>query len=157
MAVCKQCRWFDETERGGSYNRKGYCTSYKTYEDPDKYRDCKRFEPKGYHSSGNCYLTSACVDAMGLADDCRELTLLRNFRDTYMKNLPEGQKDIEHYYAVAPKIVEAVNAHPDAKAIWEKVYHELVEKCVRLIEANDLAKTYQTYKIYSLQMEEAYL
>jgi len=42
-----------------------------------KYRDCHTCCDL---SSFGCYLTTACVDAKNLADDCRELTILRKFK-----------------------------------------------------------------------------
>lgn len=55
-------------------------------------------------SSNGCYLTTACVEYKGLSDSCKELTLLRNFRDNYMKN--NSSTDIDKYYQVAPRIVD---------------------------------------------------
>lgn len=51
--------------------------------DPEKYYDNTE-DSKSSSSNNNssgCYLTSACVNAKGLPDDCEELTVLRNFRD----------------------------------------------------------------------------
>ena len=72
-----------------------YCRNYD-------YDDCPIY--KGQETSG-CFLTSACVEAKGLPDDCRELTVLRNFRDTYLKASADGQRDVCEYYHVAPMIV----------------------------------------------------
>ncbi len=38
---CKGCKYADPTERSGY---KWYCTEYRTYEDPDKIRECRRFK-----------------------------------------------------------------------------------------------------------------
>ena len=48
--------------------------------------------------SGGCYLTTACVVAKNLPDDCEELTALRNFRDTYLRNHENGEEDILHRF-----------------------------------------------------------
>ncbi len=38
---CKGCKYADPTEKKGY---KWYCECYKTYEDPDKIRECKSFK-----------------------------------------------------------------------------------------------------------------
>lgn len=56
-----------------------------------------------------CLLTTACVRARGLGDDCIELQTLRTFRDEYVKGLPGGQEAIREYYEIAPAIVRAID------------------------------------------------
>ena len=46
--------------------------------------------------------TTACVKSKGLSDDCIELSTLRKFRDEYILNLENGEKDIKEYYDTAP-------------------------------------------------------
>lgn len=54
---------------------------------------------------GNCFLTTACAQAAGLPDDCYELTVLREFRDTYVRGLDGGEALIQEYYELSPQIV----------------------------------------------------
>ena len=150
---------------------------YLSHTDPekrDKFMKDMGMDPKKYGSNwgdfsnldktggsgGNdfgCFLTSACVKAEGLPDDCRELTTLRWFRDHYMKTVPGGEEDIREYYRIAPAIVSAVNQREDAQSIWRRIYQDLILKCVDLIETGDYVKTYQLYKHYTLQLQELYL
>ena len=128
--------------------------------DPQKYGskwgDFSNLDKTGGSGSGSgtsgCFLTSACVKAAGLPDDCEELTTLRWFRDNYMRNAPGGEEDIQNYYRIAPEIVSAINRRDDARSIWDNIYHELIIKCVRLIRTGDLEGTYQAYKKYTLQL-----
>ena len=82
---------------------------------PDKYYE-RDNTSKGGSSSGNdndsggCFLTTACTEAKGLPDNCRELETLRHFRDNYMMNVPEGKADIAHYYKTAPSVYAARTA-----------------------------------------------
>ncbi len=88
-------------------------------------------------------------------DDCDELELLRNFRDSYVKeNYPQ---DIEKYYVIAPKIVEKVKEQKDNVDVFRKMYYELVLPCCNLIEENKLYEAYNRYKNYSLELAEKYL
>ncbi len=123
-----------------------YCWGYH-------YEECPRF--KSQQSSDGCFLTTACVEAKGLADDCRELTVLRNFRDTYLKHSVNGPADICEYYHTAPKIVEEIKQLPNAMEIFVNIYNELVVPCVTLIENNCNNEAYNKYKDYvkKLQLE----
>ena len=49
-----------------------------------------------------CYLTTAACISAGLPDDCRELTLLRWFRDNILIVDSDGRRDVEEYYADRP-------------------------------------------------------
>ena len=108
-------------------------------------------------SSDDCFLTSACVRARGLPDDCWELQALREYRDSYLRNRPGGPEEIEEYYRIAPKIVEAVNARPDAREIWEKVYRQMVFVCVNLIQTGKFEKAHEAYRTYTMSLAEEVL
>ncbi len=103
-------------------------------------------------SGGGCFLTTACVETLGLPDNCDELTTLRQFRDSYMLSFDEGKAEVEEYYARAPKIVEAISARPDAPTIYRRIYEEVVLPCVRLIKQGNLDLARATYKRALLQL-----
>jgi hypothetical protein len=71
---------------------------------------------------GNCYLTTAAVGAVGLADDCWELQTLRHFRDTVLRQSERGQRLIRHYYRYAPALVADISRQADARNIWLKAW-----------------------------------
>ena len=125
-----------------------YCWGYH-------YEDCPQY--RAGSSSGGCYLTSACVEAMGLADDCHELTVLRAFRDGYMRTTETGPADICHYYHTAPVIVARIKADAKSAAVFEAIYQELVLPCVKLIESARNGEAYEIYKGYVQKLEEKYL
>lgn len=108
-------------------------------------------------SSGGCYLTTACVIAKGLPDDCDELTTLRFFRESFVKNMPCGESDLAHYNLVAPMIIKKIEQAENSKMIFEKIYSELVLPCVELIKNRRLESAFDFYKTYSLKLEEKYL
>ena len=126
-----------------------YCWGYH-------YEECPRYKSE-HGGGGGCYLTSACVEAKGLSDDCHELTVLRNFRDGYMRSLPNGAADICEYYHVAPLIVEKIKLLPNAGEIFEKIYNELVEPCVALIDSNKNEEAYVSYRNYTKMLQKRYM
>ena len=61
-----------------------------------------------------------------------------------MKATEEGQKLVEEYYAVAPLIVEKINAD-GKKALYYRYISGVIEKCVSLIELNENESALQEY------------
>lgn len=123
-----------------------YCWGYH-------YEECPRYKSG---QSSSCFLTSACVASKGLSDDCHELTVLRSFRDGYMRDLPGGNEDIKEYYRCAPAIVSNIKSQPNAQAIFERIYTELIIPCVELIETGKNHEAYTKYKNYTESLQETY-
>lgn len=148
MSSCYDCIYFSWSD--GS----PYCDKYFDYvgEDYARGNNCSDFSKKQYSSSsssgssssGGCFLTSACVGHLGKADDCTELTTLRRFRDTYMKGTEERNALVTEYYAVAPKIVECIDASADKDAIYDDIYGVITD-CIGLINGGDNAAAQQRY------------
>jgi hypothetical protein len=124
-----------------------YCWGYN-------YNDCPYYRNKSnYTSSSSCFLTTACINGMGKSDNCEELKILRNFRDTYVKSLANGKKDIEEYYRIAPQIVHSINMSENYNTIWKDVYRDLVEPCCELIKIGEYNKAYKKYKNFILNFQ----
>ncbi len=123
-----------------------YCRGYD-------YSDCAIY--KGNDTSG-CFLTSACMEAKGLPDDCHELTILRRFRDGYLKSQPCGDIEIAEYYRVAPQIVACIRSEKNTEEIFEEIYSQLVCPCVSLIEREDNAGAHDLYRSYIQKLRTTY-
>ncbi len=149
MGYCKDCMYFSRSyEEKRLFQPTLYgCTLFNKYVTENG--SCSRFEPNTYQSgSGNsngCFLTSACVEYLGKADDCEELTALRKFRDNYMKSTEEGKKLVEEYYAVAPQIVERINSS-NKKDTYYQYVNEVINKCLNLLDRNEYERTLNEYK-----------
>lgn len=127
-----------------------YCRNYD-------YGDCPIYKGQTPSDSGGCYLTSACIAAKGLPDDCYELQTLRHFRDTYLESKENGASDIEHYYRVAPRIVYEISSQVNPQVIFSELYEKLVLPCVTLIEQAKLEDAYLLYKRIAVELEQEYL
>ena len=92
---------------------------------------------KAESSRSGCYLTTACVEAMGLPDDCRELTVLRNFRDHWLKEQATGPAEIAEYYEIAPRIVERIQRSEERMELLKGIYNEMITPCVDDIQAGN--------------------
>ncbi|MGT2799854.1 CFI-box-CTERM domain-containing protein [Streptococcus marmotae] len=117
-------------------------------------------DPVDYYEireTGGCYLTTATVDYMGLADEGAELTALRDFRDRYLLTFEEGEKDVEHYYQIAPQLVKIIQQSDRRAELLNSIYQDLILPCLTLIKEGKFAETHQLYKNYTLALEKELL
>ena len=151
MGRCEDCTWVYSGDWGGYY-----CSKLENSSGGDLRVKadgcCKEFTPRrnafnsGYTSgSSGCFLTSACVEHLGKADDCYELTTLRHFRDAYLAQLPDGEALVKEYYEVAPKIVENINKSGETEKYYSYIYSE-IQKCIENIEKGNNEETLLIYK-----------
>lgn len=98
-----------------------------------------------------CYITTAVCESLHKGDDCYELNLLRDYRDSYMLSREDGEAVIREYYNVAPTIVKHISRRPDSDEIYQGIYENYLKKCVHLIEENELE---ECRRIYSDMVEE---
>lgn len=100
-----------------------------------------------------CFLTTACTQAAGLADDCDELVTLRRFRDGYLTHIhPAGRELIEEYYRIAPALVDGLTAHPQAPRLLRDLLRQ-VRRCVRLIRQEEHARAVGAYREMVLALQ----
>jgi len=144
-----ECRRTEERIESSDPVYKTYCSQEYNYE------KCPNFLPPKENS--DCYLTSACTEAMGLTDDCRELSLLRSFRDNWLAHQPGGKAEITRYYEVAPGIVSAIRAQGNAKVVFQELYNGLVMPCYRAISKGNFEEAHILYRAKALELEEKYL
>ena len=100
----------------------------------------------------SCFLTTACVNVMGLPDSCPELMTLRNFRDTYMQCNERYKHVINEYSKIAPRIVDAVNNRKDAEEIWKSVYVD-IKQAILLINTNQQETAVEYYQSMVIRLK----
>ena len=127
--TCGTCKYYEYAGQ----NKKGYCTWHKSY----YYHDdtCNHYIKSDSYNSGSsgCFLTTACCEYKGLADNCYELETIRRLRDKYIVNQPYGEEMIRCYYKEAPIIVENIRNSEDSAVILEYTYNT-ISKIVKSIE-----------------------
>lgn len=107
--------------------------------------------------SGLCYVTTAVCKSLHKPDDCRELTLLRNYRDTFMLETAEREKIVKEYYNVAPTIVKRIDRREDADEIYGAIWEQYLSRCIRLIEAEKPEECEKVYIRMVQELETRYL
>lgn len=89
----------------------------------------------------NCFITTACVRHFKLQDNCYQLSTLRKFRDTYLKNCDDGNVLIKQYYSVAPQLVTHLNQHPNKNKLFKNIFQQINFACALIEEKrNEEAK-----------------
>ena len=90
-----------------------------------------------YKSGGcvqkQCFLTTACCEEIGLADDCFELTALRRFRDRVLMKTAHGAREVEQYYDIAPRILDRLRSSGQ-QAVLVRFYATHILPCAILAE-----------------------
>lgn len=107
-------------------------------------------------SKCKCFITTACVQSRGLPDDCEELTVLRNFRDSYLLHTTNGAQLIDLYYRYSPRIVAAIAKQKNASLIYDHLY-QVIRKCVEAIKREDNEFAYLTYCEMVIELQKKYL
>lgn len=122
----------------------------------EEWKDLQKPNPYDPNKSSGCYITTACCEYAGLPDDCKELEILRAFRDRFMANKPRGAAELEEYYTTAPKIIEKINSNAIPHEVYETILDK-VRKSVALIEEGKDEEAYEFYKACVLDLKDKYL
>lgn len=98
-----------------------------------------------FMSGGGCFITTAICEMNGKPDNCYELNQFRFFRDSWLKNQPDGIELIHKYYNIAPTIVKNINQESNSDEIYKEIEKTYLKPCLELIETqkyNECKKTY---------------
>lgn len=104
-----------------------------------------------------CYITTAVCETFGKPDDCYELTLLRDYRDTYLMNQEDGEEVIREYYDVAPTIVKHINRSGQKEKVYLHIWNTYLNPCIKMIESNQMQECRDLYIKMVHDLEEEYL
>lgn len=142
----------ESSDRVGQDTYRDFC-SYT-----DGHKKCPFYAAfqKDSHQSDGCYLTSACVAARDLPDDCEELTVLRGFRDGWLKEQSYGAASVAEYYRLAPGIVEQIDLRPDRIRIYDEIYENVVAPCVRFIRSGAYEQAFSLYRSAAMVLSERF-
>ena len=94
---------------------------------------------------GCCYLTTACCNYYGLADDCEYLNVLRQFRDHWLLKQPKGKQLVGEYYDRSPAVVAGIECRHDKEKIYQLLLQG-IEMAVSLIHNKEMKKAAQFYE-----------
>lgn len=112
-----------------------------------KRSDAGKTRDKGKGDSGGgskrgCFITTAACEMRGLPDDCRELTVMRGYRDDVLMKTIEGRLLVADYYKIAPGLVPLVREPGVATKIWESI-----QRTVNFIEEGNSEGAIDCYRL----------
>lgn len=81
-------------------------------------------------------LTTACVDARWLDDNCHKLRSFRRLRDDHLSHTVAGRQLIGNYYQTAPDIVSTIHRESNSQEVLDEIYDALIRPCVSLIDSD---------------------
>lgn len=139
--------WMDNGWNNSSTNwiDKGWSNSGSSWTD-NGWSNGSSWSDSGWsNSDSGCFITTACVEHMGLADDCDQLTTLRLFRDKLVEDDPEFRVQVLEYYKNAPTIVQEILKSEDKDLVFQYLYSELVEPCVKMLKENKTQEAKEHY------------
>ena len=140
------------TDFGDSYNQDDVLGPGEEYEDDfDVDMSTSKSDDTGNNDGGDtgCFITTAIVEKKGEADDGETLTKLRKFRNEYMA---DKQEEVQEYYDIAPKIVEAIDDEEEWKWIEKQI-----QKAVDYIDEEKHDDAYIIYKSMVSTLKEKWL
>lgn len=109
------------------------------------------------NTSTVCFITTAVCDSFGKPDDCYELTMFRQFRDTWLRNQEDGEALIKEYYAIAPRIVSSINLLDNAKEIYRSIWTDYLKPCLMDLESDNKVSCKKRYIQMVMDLKEKYL
>ena len=108
-------------------------------------------------ASNGCFITTAVCLSLGKDDFCEELQLLREFRDQFILQLPNGKTEVDHYYSISPRIVKCILQDANHQDILNKIHSSYIEPAIDLINAGHQYEAYQLYKSMVVNLERQYI
>ncbi|MCO6497014.1 MAG: hypothetical protein J5I50_05065 [Chitinophagaceae bacterium] len=103
-----------------------------------------------------CFLTTACVQERGLADDCDELTTLRYLRENYMRNTAQGKVLLEEYNELGPQVVTAIAQYENHSEIYDYMYNHMILPAVAMIKKGEYQQAVDWYEGFSIELKKKY-
>jgi TPR repeat protein len=109
----------------------------------------------GENKSG-CFITTAVCDSLKKPDDCEELTILRSYRDNWLRKQSDGDELVQEYYRIAPVIVENIDKEPNSSTIYLDILHDSIEPCIEDIKNGNNEQCKERYMQMVLNLKQKY-
>ncbi|HIX59481.1 MAG TPA: hypothetical protein IAA45_07195 [Candidatus Blautia gallistercoris] len=162
--------WIDKgwTNSGGNWQDQGWCNSGGHWIDKGWSNSGGTWIDKGWSNSGGnwadgggggggCFITTACVEFQGLRDDCAEMQTLRKYRDVLVKEDETFRSKVLEYYRKAPLIIQEIEKSGHASAVYQQLYHNMIQPCVAYLDAGHTEEAKELYLRYYESLVKEYL
>ncbi len=161
MPQCIQCENMKLTDKN-EYGE-ALCTDRNRYYDPYSsacrnivYADSSLQNREDEYEKGSsscCYITTAVCTTLGLDDNCKYLTELRDFRDNYMMTHQECIPLLIEYELIGPIVSRHIEQDPDTAQTMLETY---ISKAIALIHQESYESAIETYKLMVEYLKNKY-
>lgn len=142
LNIPKRCTTCRQAKKNNSYSSFTYSTIHSS-----SHHSSSSYS-RGQTTKGGgsfCFITTAVCDYYGKPDDCTELTILRNYRDTWLRNQPDGEHIIAEYYNKAPLLVSLLKSSEYYEQYCQLLWKEYIQVCLKLINKGDFEECKNLY------------
>jgi len=117
------------------------------------------FEPGGGGGGveGTGCLVKELMGRYGSRGAIQQLDVLRNFRDDYMLEQPDGYALYEMYYFVSRPILRAIQALPEKEQILQDLYSHELQQALELLNKGVFDQVLNLYKRTMAKLMETYI
>lgn len=159
-------RYFEEAKNKGALTQK-YIDTINEWiksekmkkEEENTYKKEKSYSSSSYtenYSGGGCFITSAVCEFLHKPDDCKELNVMREYRDK------EGERDIrirkliEEYYRIAPEIVSKIDEDENREEVYKLLWTDYIANIYEAIINGKRNKALHMYIEMTLVLSKQY-
>lgn len=93
-----------------------------------------------------CFVTTAVCTGLNKPQDCHEVMLMKQYRDTYLSSQPGGNGLIEEYYDIAPTIVKRIEKEESPQRVYQMLWERYISPCVHMVEEGKLQECRELYE-----------
>ncbi len=158
--MCCDCEFFDRNQKTSDWFSGK--EKYKCKKDGDYYKldnpSCYRFEKKktdGYTPSG-CFITTITCEVLGYEDNCELLTVLRNFRENYLKKDSKYLPLLLQYDQIGPIISNNIFAREDKYPLCLGLLIDYLIPCANLIKEGNFEFAVNIYVNMVTKLQEEF-
>ena len=104
-----------------------------------------------------CYVTTAVCKSLQKQANCKELVLMKNYRDEYLMKQKGGPQVIQEYYDIAPTIVKRIDKEECSDEKYRYLWEHYLKFCIALIESGQYEECRGVYEQMVEELREEYL
>ncbi len=104
-----------------------------------------------------CFVTTAVCRGLQKPQDCKEIVLMKQFRDGFFSGNAKGRLLIQEYYDIAPTIVKRIEREADPEEKYLYLWNTYIKKCVDYIERGQNEQCGRLYKAMMSELKEEYM
>lgn len=104
-----------------------------------------------------CFVTTAVCRGLRKPQNCKEITLMKQFRDGYFSESEEGKRLIQEYYDIAPTIVKRISREDNPEEKYLYLWNTYIKRCVEYIEDGQNEECNRLYKAMMTELKEEYM